>query len=152
MLDREIHLPARQASGLLWLLAQSLELEYRREFFGYDVIFYAGQIQKDRWTAPANIAAVLEHENDANTSHHEVYKLSLSAIPLKVLIAYPDDFGHAGELLESYLRILSGSPVDLTGEFIVIFGVPGRRSRAANWIPYVYNLQDATFDFVEEIS
>ena len=152
LLDKEIHLPGRQASGLLWLVAENLGLDYRREFFGYDVIFHSGHVQRGRWKQPADISVVLEHENDAKTSHHELYRLSLMAVPLKVLITYPEDFGDTGELLEWYLSVLDDAPVDPTGAFLVIFGVPERPRRTANWIAYEYSTENDTFDFLPELS
>ena len=155
VLERELeHHDGAREPGLLSALAERLQLNYRREFYGYDVIFhrdeirYYGQAVRGHWIAPGDISVVLEHENDPETSQHEVYKLSLLAVPLKVLVTYPDSYGHVGEVLESYLEVLSASPVPWIGTFLVIFGLP-RRGSPADWIAYVYDQNAVTFNFLE---
>jgi hypothetical protein len=99
--------------------------------------------------APANILVVLEHENDADTSNQELYKLSLAAVPLRVLVTYPRDFEHTGDLLESYVSLVDDSPVPWMGTLMVILGVPRRGSSKAVWDAYVYRNDEASFDFME---
>ena len=148
----------RQQPGLMESIAQQLHLDYVREFYGYDAVFhrgkvsYGGQAIRGRRTAPGEISVALEHENDPETSQHELYKLSLLAVPLKVLVTYPLDYGHVSELLESYISVLKLPPVNWIGTLLIIFGLPSQYPAFASWLAYVYDSDEISFNLLGDLS
>ena len=145
-------LHGRHGPGLLASLAQTLGLEYRREFYGFDVVFYQGEVQRRRWRAPARILVVLEHENDAFAAHEELYKLSWIAAPLKVLITYPPGRIDERQMLDSYSRLLQELDVQEMGQLMLIFGLPGRYPAWADWKAYLYSDKLASFEKLGDLT
>jgi hypothetical protein len=132
--------------GLLASLAESLGLNYRREFYGFDAVFYHGEVRRRRWRAPGRILVVLEHENDSSAAHEELYKLSWIAAPLTVLITYPAAPVDESQLLQSFSRLLQELVVEKMGQLMLILGLPGRYAAWADWKAYVYSHEVAAFE------
>jgi hypothetical protein len=146
-MDPEVNsFDGRHDPGLLASLAQNLGLDYRREFYGFDVVFYRGEVQRSRWRAPARILVVLEHENDALAAHEELYKLSWIAAPLKILITYPAGPTDESQLLLSYSRLLQEVSVQEVGQLMLILGLRGRYPAWADWKAYLYSDKVASFE------
>jgi len=115
--------------GIIANVAFHLGLEYYREYWTIDAIYYRRKHNKyfsSRATYAEYLSVAIEHENLAHTAHVEINKLSLFNCPLKVLITYPLNEKNAMALLDEYSDILVKA--DIFKDFadnrkqLVIFG------------------------------
>jgi len=99
-------------SGLLVKIATKLELQYFREYWTIDAIFYERrdeQFYSHTATYAENIALAIEHENNSLYSHVEMNKLGILNTPLAVLITYPRL--NEESVLKDYSNILRAADV-----------------------------------------
>ena len=132
----------KSREGLLSTIANKLGLNYMREYWSLDGVFYKyidTQHFTKYWSFAEYIAVAVEHENDIWTSNQEINKLSIINAPLKVLITYPDKEG-VDIHLQSYTEIIKKS--DIFSDFsdhrkqLVIFGL--EKDEDIVWEFYLY--------------
>jgi len=82
-----------EQNGVCAEIASSLKLNYYREYWTIDAVFYEKRSSKyfdDKSFFAQSISVALEHENYGNSAHNEIHKLTIINAPLRVLITYPN--------------------------------------------------------------
>ena len=129
-------------------IKESLRLNYRREYWSLDGVFYTKKLEKKYFGPKAAyaeyIAIAFEHENDFKTSYEEMNKLAIFSSELKVLVTYPEPKDEK-ELLLEYEDILKKA--DIFGNFgtlqnyLIIFGFLKKIRKKIDWRFYSYTIK-----------
>lgn len=124
-------------------IAGKLNLNCIIEYWSIDTVYFEKLHTKyyrpdSKFAQYLNI--VLEHENNGNTAHEEINKLSLFNVPLKVLITYSDNSSKTTGLLKDFADIINKA--DIFSDFstlkkqLVIIGYI--KEKKLNWDFYIY--------------
>ena len=130
-------------NSIIRQIADKLHLKCKTEYWSIDAVLY--EKTHDQYYNKNSIFAqylniAIEHENNANTAHEEINKLSLFNAPLKVLITYSNILSRTERLLGDFADIIKKA--DIFSDFsslkkqLVIIGYIKRKK--LNWDFYIY--------------
>lgn len=132
-----------QKGSVLENVAKKLNLNYKKEYWTMDAIFYQEEDTencKDLGFYVKKVNAAVEHENDLNGSQGEMSKLALWDVPLGVLITYKNQ-GSDKAFLNMYSKIVSNADINnrigSDRQILTIFG--DKIKGALAWDFFVYN-------------
>jgi hypothetical protein len=125
----------KQDGAVLKRVAEKLELSYWPELMNIDACLYQGARE------PFLVSIAIEHENLVYTSFREANKLALLAVPLKVLLTYPQQQRQDPEFLKEYEKIVVACAASVggstPGRFLVILA--WREGGVISWRYYQWS-------------
>jgi len=126
---------------LLAGISKDLGLEYRREYYSIDAVFYDKYNDKvpnlnENWVWLRNIKIAFEHEHDSTSTYQEISHLAITNCELRVLVTYP--WMEEDKLLKSYTEIIRrNTTLQADNSFLVIFGYEDNGQKVA-WDAFIY--------------
>ena len=137
-------LALNEKNGLLATVAQRLNLQCCREYYGIDFVM-CEQLDTDHfpptkgWWVAERIGVAIEHENRVWGATQEMNRLAIYNAPLKVLITYPWKEDASG-YLAAYAKILERADTfgDFTSKRRHLVLLASWRSNHVSWESYVY--------------
>lgn len=119
-------------------IAKKLDLNYHREYYTLDAVFYENKLRKDSGVYAENLTIALEHENDIAKSFIELNKLCIINASLKVLITYPKIKVSLKESIKKYEydKIVQKAKIPDNQIQMIIFGIGSKDD--IEWQSYIY--------------